>query len=216
MENLDTTNIPSRLGRVKAAKPLSEARRAANRENAKKSTGPRTEAGKRRSSQNALVHGLTARHLTPLGEVSDALATLEKQFLDSWNPQTHCEASLVKNLASIQLRVNRLTRVEAGCFDSAMSPITPGHSSETVNGALARAFMAREGTFTLLSRYAANTSREYDRTLKQLLSVRKQDLAPTGDGPEFFDETKPFLVENTEQSPPKEAIEPSEPNIRSY
>ena len=39
-----------------------EARRAAtNRANSAHSTGPRTESGKQRSSQNALSHGLTAR-----------------------------------------------------------------------------------------------------------------------------------------------------------
>ena len=33
---------------------------AANRQNAKNSTGPRTERGKRRSRRNAIRHGLTA------------------------------------------------------------------------------------------------------------------------------------------------------------
>lgn len=40
---------------------LSEKRTAANRRNAKKSTGPRTEEGKRRTSRNALRHGLSLR-----------------------------------------------------------------------------------------------------------------------------------------------------------
>ncbi len=37
----------------------SEAKRAANRANAKKSTGPRSPAGKARASQNARRHGLS-------------------------------------------------------------------------------------------------------------------------------------------------------------
>ncbi|HLH41988.1 MAG TPA: hypothetical protein VKV74_03295, partial [Bryobacteraceae bacterium] len=36
-------------------------RAAANRNNAARSTGPRTEPGKRRSSLNALRHGLTGQ-----------------------------------------------------------------------------------------------------------------------------------------------------------
>jgi hypothetical protein len=36
-------------------------RAATNRANSQHSTGPRTESGKQRSSQNALRHGLTAR-----------------------------------------------------------------------------------------------------------------------------------------------------------
>ena len=39
----------------------SEKQLLANIENAKKSTGPRTEAGKKRSSLNALRHGLTGQ-----------------------------------------------------------------------------------------------------------------------------------------------------------
>jgi hypothetical protein len=41
---------------------------AANRENAKRSTGPRSEAGKARSARNALKHGLSAEHVVMLGE----------------------------------------------------------------------------------------------------------------------------------------------------
>jgi hypothetical protein len=39
----------------------SERKRAANRQNAQRSTGPRSVAGKKRSRQNALRHGLSAR-----------------------------------------------------------------------------------------------------------------------------------------------------------
>ncbi|HVW09000.1 MAG TPA: hypothetical protein VHC90_10480 [Bryobacteraceae bacterium] len=41
--------------------PISPARLAANRQNAKKSTGPKTKDGKARSSQNARRHGQTAQ-----------------------------------------------------------------------------------------------------------------------------------------------------------
>jgi hypothetical protein len=43
------------------ASPIEARRAAINRANSAHSTGPRTESGKQRSSQNALSHGLTAR-----------------------------------------------------------------------------------------------------------------------------------------------------------
>ena len=42
----------------------------ANRRNAKQSTGPRTTAGKQRTSQNALKHGLSAEQSVILGEMT--------------------------------------------------------------------------------------------------------------------------------------------------
>ena len=42
-----------------------EAQTNANRQNAKKSTGPRTPEGKNISSRNSLVHGMTSRKFLP-------------------------------------------------------------------------------------------------------------------------------------------------------
>jgi hypothetical protein len=46
---------------LKGPRPISEKKLEANRRNAQKSTGPVTEAGKHRSSMNAMQHGLLAR-----------------------------------------------------------------------------------------------------------------------------------------------------------
>ena len=45
----------------RARKPISERKRQANRQNAKKSTGPKTARGKRYSSFNAVTHGMLAK-----------------------------------------------------------------------------------------------------------------------------------------------------------
>ncbi|MCU1257860.1 MAG: hypothetical protein JWO80_745, partial [Bryobacterales bacterium] len=48
--------------------PATAAQLSANRANSESSTGPRTEAGKSRSSQNALRHGLASGRLIIEGE----------------------------------------------------------------------------------------------------------------------------------------------------
>ena len=57
---------------------ISPRKLAANRANARRSTGPRTREGKRRSSRNALKHGLSVRIAADPAE----LAAMVKRILD--------------------------------------------------------------------------------------------------------------------------------------
>ena len=86
----------------------------ANRNNAKKSTGPRTEQGKSRASQNALKHGLLARDAVLPGEDSAdyeaQIAALEADI----QPEGALEQELVRQLADAQWRMRRLARIESG------------------------------------------------------------------------------------------------------
>jgi hypothetical protein len=50
----------------------------ANRRNARKSTGPRTSAGKLRSRRNALKHGLTAETVVTVFENRNDYAAFER------------------------------------------------------------------------------------------------------------------------------------------
>ncbi|MEP7366295.1 MAG: hypothetical protein ABI972_23805, partial [Acidobacteriota bacterium] len=194
-------------------KPISEAKLQANRANARKSTGPRTPAGKARSAQNAITHGLTAslanagvtpRDITALGEDRNLLPSTIQRFINSWNPATPYEASLVKRLAELEVRLTRCVRMETGLLDADIPQVTPADSHESISSALANAFAAREATFMNYSRYETNLSRAYDRTLKQLLAVRKERLTPA-DFPASLDETNPTRDENKQPAPTPKA-----------
>src|SRR5947209_18765159 len=83
-----------------------------NRENANKSTGPRTEAGKQRSSLNALRHGLTG-HTVVLP--SDDLVAYQrhcKGFHDQYQPKNPTEVQLTQTVADLSWRLNRATAFE--------------------------------------------------------------------------------------------------------
>jgi hypothetical protein len=54
----------------------------ANRRNARKSTGPKTEAGKQRSRCNAVRHGLTAETVIGLLEDADDYKAFEAAVTD--------------------------------------------------------------------------------------------------------------------------------------
>jgi hypothetical protein len=66
----------------------------ANRENAKKSTGPKTREGKMRSRGNAVTHGLTAMVVSP-GEQESGLNQERTEWIDTFNPQNAVALRLV-------------------------------------------------------------------------------------------------------------------------
>jgi len=81
---------------------------AANRRNAEKSTGPKTEEGKRWASRNHYKHGLyaepdmeTRRQMLRAGEDPDLLAHFQREFTEAWQPSNAMEAAVVADLARL-------------------------------------------------------------------------------------------------------------------
>jgi hypothetical protein len=89
---------------------------AANRRNAKKSTGPRTEQGKLHSRTNAFRHGLTAETVIKFIENADEYTAFEKAIVADYGPQTTIEHHLVVRLASLLWRLRRAVAIESGLF----------------------------------------------------------------------------------------------------
>ena len=86
----------------------------ANRHNALKSTGPKTEDGKERTRRNALRHGLTAETVIEPLESRDAYRAFEAAILSEYLPQTPVEQELVRRLVSLFWRLRRATSIETG------------------------------------------------------------------------------------------------------
>ena len=84
----------------------------ANRENAQKSTGPRTKEGKRHSRRNALRHGLTAQTVVEGLEDTDDYRAFEATIIADYDATTAVERELVLRLASLLWRIRRATGIE--------------------------------------------------------------------------------------------------------
>jgi hypothetical protein len=93
----------------------------ANRLNALKSTGPRTEEGKRRSRCNAMRHGLIAETVIAGLEDPQDYESFEATIIADYDPTTAVERELVLRLASVLWRLRRATGIETALFQSAMT-----------------------------------------------------------------------------------------------
>ena len=86
----------------------------ANRRNACRSTGPKTEAGKKRSCHNAVKHGLTAETVIAGLEDSQEYMAFELSGTADFDAQTAVERELVLRLASLLWRLRRAAAIETG------------------------------------------------------------------------------------------------------
>jgi hypothetical protein len=86
----------------------------ANRRNALKSTGPKTEAGKEQSRRNAVRHGLTAETVVDVLEDPEDYKAFETAVASDFDVQTAVERELVLRLASLLWRLRRATAIDTG------------------------------------------------------------------------------------------------------
>jgi hypothetical protein len=84
----------------------------ANRRNARSSTGPNTEDGKRRSRRNAVRHGLCAETVIEIVEDVADYKGFESAVIADYDAQTAVERELVLRLASLLWRIRRATSIE--------------------------------------------------------------------------------------------------------
>ena len=135
----------------------------ANRANAKKSTGPRTDAGKVRSRLNSWKHGLTAGELTVGSEDPSKFDALRADLWTQFQPEVGLESILVDRLAGYAWRLRRIPAFEAALLND-QSP-HPGRQELSLD-------LSGANMLTILSRYEAALLNAFNRTLQQLIVLR--------------------------------------------
>ena len=158
-----------------------QARIARNRENASHSTGPKTEAGKQRSSLNALRHGLTGHTIVLPTEDLAAYQRFTKRFFDDLKPRGVIEEQLVQNIADTSWRLNRIPALENNLltlgFAEHSDRINTEHPEAHAALAIAEALREQTRAFSALSLHGQRLSRQFERTLAQLRELQAERRA---------------------------------------
>lgn len=161
-----------------------------NRQNARKSTGPRTAAGKAASSKNRLSHGLCSTSLLVFGETQEEFDALRRQTHQTFAPATPEELFLTDQLTEALWRLHRARRVENAAYDVAMELTDFDLSDAGVNPVdqatapqLAKCFFdeGHRKAFSSLQRYIAAADRTYRQSLKALQEAIKRRPEPVAE-----------------------------------
>jgi hypothetical protein len=215
----------------------SEAKINANRENAKKSTGPRSPEGKAASSRNGLKHGLCAnQHLLP-GEDPEDFQSLLHDLFQTFCPVGDAEEKLVLRIAAAQWRLDRAFPMEAGIYRERFQdvaakdrfrqecyardresaerhgdPLPPAPAPIDERDLPARAFnfdCAASASFTRLARYETSIELSIDRSLRQLKAFQAARNTPKPDPQPDSGPQNPPESEHYETNPKNEPGAPS-------
>jgi hypothetical protein len=158
---------------------ISEKQLEANRTNAQKSTGPRTEAGKKRSSLNALRHGLTGQTVVLPEEDLAAHHAFLKGIVESFSPADANETQLAQSYAEYQWRLNRIAAIETTMFTLGIMEDNAGNlnlEDPQVHNAVsyAKTFRSQSGEFGRLSMYNQRLENSAAKVLKQLKELQAE------------------------------------------
>jgi hypothetical protein len=167
----------------------SQARIDASRANGKLSRGPKTEDGKRRSSQNARRHGLLSKNGLIAGLFdSHAVARLletRARFIRMHNPQGEIEESLVDRMAVWHAKLILVQEKEVALVNEQIR-LRPGpapeHDSPEARIRAARAvsaLTAKDRSLDVLDRYAVRFANGYEQAFQNLVAHRKNQFCET-------------------------------------
>jgi len=150
---------------------------AANRANAQKSTGPVTDAGKQRSSLNAMRHGLTSHVILLPHEDMEAFNRHTARITESLNLVGEVELQLGHQYAGCQWRLNRIAAIEDNMFSVGLLEDIGDElnfeDSESQNAAsYANTFRNHASAFDTLGRYSARLTNQSCKILKEIREVQ--------------------------------------------
>jgi hypothetical protein len=145
---------------------------AANRQNARKSTGPRTPRGKAASCRNAARHGLHSRDLLTSEFALAEIRRIEADYIQHFQPATQEQRQLVHQLSETEWRSLCASALEVETLNEAIARNEPNLDPRRA-GALA--YMSCSAQVARFAAFRARARREYGRTLDRLTELGKEN-----------------------------------------
>jgi hypothetical protein len=159
---------------------LSEKRLAANRANAKRSTGPKSISGRRNSARNGLRHGILAKAVVIDGESHEAFLELLASITAEYQPATDTEDTWVDKAATAQWRYLRTVTIESAAitYEMRRQAITNSAEDSPTRAMLAmRSLSDNSRNPELMRRYEQCFDTQYHRAIKALNAIHDQKSA---------------------------------------
>jgi hypothetical protein len=155
---------------------ISEKQLAANRANSQRSTGPRTDEGKRKSSLNACRHNITGQVTAMTPEDRTAHDAFSAAMIASMAPEGALELQFAQRIATDSWRLNRASAIEDNIFalgfSSQSDDDTAGHPEIDAAFAAARTFTAEAKSLQLLTLYEQRINRAVQKNLALLQTLQ--------------------------------------------
>lgn len=191
----------------------------ANRRNAKKSTGPKTEEGKAKSSMNALKHGLTSQRVWLNEEEKKDFQGFRLGLLDELEPWGSLETQIVCRIAAQMWRLARVPGIEAELLEKMSYDMVDG-TYTSLGEAFHKDINTYDRSLGRLARYEAILDRSLTRLLNEFRKIQAdrrrrdkqhaEDWARAGLSP--YDPYADYDAHDSAGLPPEtaEALEPPE------
>jgi len=176
-----TLSETNRINTEIAKKLVSERQLRANRANAQKSTGPKTEEGKQRSRLNGMRHGITGQVSIMTDENRAAHDAFCNPIIKRLAPDGPLEMQIAHLIAQDHWRLNRIQAIEDGLYILGQSrPINQcdtGAPQADVALAEAMTFMRQSKEIALLTLYESRINRNIRKNLEQLRELQTERKA---------------------------------------
>jgi hypothetical protein len=153
------------------------------RANGAKSHGPKTEAGRKISSQNAVTHGLYAKGVVLAAESREQYQEMLDTYLQQFQPEGPIEHDLVEEMVVAKWRQRRLWAIEADLLEDQMilqkAKLDADDTDYDAITPLSFAYDAlSNSTLSFLTRNESRLERAYNRALKALLDLQRLRQSP--------------------------------------